>query len=129
MGQEIKIHIDKKRTINDTVCFNVNNCTNQDIWFYTYGLTAKVYIKDSCGVIIPPIRKSEADPLSLPEFVLIEANSEKNIHLPIGKMLLQYDLLKGEEYYLFFEYENFIKKPKSKIKTYTGKVEIKPLKL
>lgn len=129
VAQEIIIHLDQERTFNDTVCFNVKNCTNHDIWFYTHGLTAIVYIKDSNSLIIPPNTKSEADPLGIPKFVLIEARSLKSIYLPIGKILLQYNLHKDEEYYLFFEYKNFIKKPKSKINTFTGKVKINPLKL
>jgi len=128
MGQEIKINIDKELSINDTVCFNVKNCTKQDIWFNTYGLVAKIYVKDSSGKMIPPTSKVEADPLNLPEFILIEAGSVKNICIPLGKFS-KYDLLEGEEYYMFFEYENFYKKPKSKIKTYTGEIEIQPLRL
>ncbi len=129
MAQEIKINIDKGQSNNDTVCFNVKNCTKQDIWFYTYGLLARLYLKDANGMNVSPTRKSEADPINIPKYVLIEADSVKKICIPIGNILLNFDLLKDEKYYLFFEYENLRKKPKSKIKTYIGKIEIQSLEI
>lgn len=129
MYQEIEITIDKQQTVNDTICFKISNSTNQDIWFYTPGLTSKITIRKANGEILSPITKLEANPLNVPRFVLIEAFSIKDIFLPIGDLLSQYKFSIDKEYYMILEYENYIRKTKSKIKTYTGKNEIKPISI
>ncbi len=129
IAQEMNIDINKELTVEDTVCFTISNCMSYDCWFYTLGLGNRICLKDADGEIISPVRKIEANPLEMQEFVLIKANSTKNIFFPIGKVLSQYELKKGKQYYLFFKYENYIKKKRTKIKTYTGKVKIKSLKL
>ncbi|PKR81863.1 hypothetical protein CW751_00560 [Brumimicrobium salinarum] len=110
VAQEVDIEANKGIDTN-TIVFSVSNFSSQDIWFCTSGF-ARVDVKNQTGFKVSPKRKIEANPIDLPNFILIKAKSIQDILYPVDQILEQYDLSSKENYILYFEYENNIKKKK-----------------